>query len=88
MKDKQDKFIVEHEFINSENGYRVERIEKNSKGESVIVDNTNVVKVLYESDEYTVGNGFILNYNPYAIKVVMGEKEILVNAFGYAQYAE
>ena len=88
MKNKQDKFIVKHEFVNVENGYYVERVEKNSKGESVIVDNTNVVMVLYENEKCTVGDGFILNYNPYAIKVVIGEREIPINAFSYAQYSE
>lgn len=88
MKNKQDKFIVKHEFVNVENGYYVERVEKNSKGESVIVDNTNVVMVLYENEKCTVGDGFILNYNPYAIKVVIGERVIPINAFSYAQYSE
>ncbi len=88
MKNKQDKFIVKHEFLNVENGYTIERVEKNAKGESVIVDNTNVVMVLYENDKCTVGDGFILNYNPYAINVKIGGEDILINAFSYAQYAE
>ena len=88
MKDKQDKFIVKHEFLNQANGYTVERVEKNSKGESVIVDNTNTVMVLYENSDCEVGSGFILNYNPYAITVTIGDKQISVNAFGYELYAE
>ena len=64
MVDKQDKFIIEHEFMNAEYGYNVVRT-----GSDIGVNNSSVVLVLYGDKEATSGEGFVLNYNAFRVTV-------------------
>ena len=76
MKDKQDKYIVKHEFMNEEYGYKVYRKEDNRA-----LNNSNVVLVVYEG-----GEGFILNYNSYDVVVEYEGKTYEIAPFGYEVY--
>ncbi|MBQ4511278.1 MAG: hypothetical protein II984_11185, partial [Clostridia bacterium] len=78
MKDKQDKYIVEHQFINSEYGYDVVR-----KEDGVKLNNSNVVLVVYEG-----GEGFLLNYNSYDVTVTLDGTTYEIPSFGYAKYSK
>ena len=78
MKDKQDKYIVEHQFINSEYGYDVVR-----KEDGVKLNNSNVVLVVYEG-----GEGFLLNYNSYDVTVTLDGATYEIPSFGYAKYSK
>ncbi len=78
MKDKQDKYIVEHAFINDEYGYDVIR-----KEDGVKLNNSNVVLVVYEG-----GEGFLLNYNSYDVVVNLDGETYEIAPFGYAKYSK
>ena len=78
MKDKQDKYIVEHEFMNAEYGYDVVR-----KADGVALNNSNVVLVVYEG-----GEGFVLNYNSYDVVVNYEGKTYEIAPFSYAKYSK
>ena len=78
MNDKQDKYIVEHEFINSEYGYNVIR-----KADGVKLNNSNVVLVVYEG-----GEGFLLNYNSYDVVVELDGETYEIAPFSYAKYSK
>ncbi len=78
MKDKQDKYIVEHEFMNNEYGYDVIR-----KADGVALNNSSVVLVVYEG-----GEGFILNYNSYDVTVNYEGKTYEIAPFSYAKYSK
>lgn len=78
MKDKQDKYIVKHEFMNFDDGYDVTRKENGSK-----INNSSVVLVVYEG-----GNGFILNYNSYAVTVNYEGETYEILPFSYDVYTE
>lgn len=78
MKDKQDKYIVEHEFINSKYGYNVIR-----KADGVSLNNSNVVLVVYEG-----GNGFLLNYNSFDVVVELDGTTYEIAPFSYAKYSK
>ena len=78
MKDKQDKYIVEHSFMNEEYGYDVVR-----KADGVKQNNSNVVLVVYEH-----GEGFILNYNSYDVVVNYEGKTYEIAPFSYAKYSK
>ena len=77
MKDKQDKYIVKHEFMNNEYGYDVIR-----KADGVALNNSSVVLVVYEG-----GEGFILNYNSYDVVVNFEGKTYEIAPFSYAKYS-
>ncbi len=78
MKDKQDKYIVEHEFMNAEYGYDVIR-----KADGIALNNSSVVLVVYEG-----GEGFILNYNSYDVVVNYNGQSYEISPFSYAKYSE
>lgn len=78
MKDKQDKYIVEHEFINAEYGYDVVR-----KADNVSLNDSSVVLVVYEG-----GEGFLLNYNSYDVVVNLDGTTYEIAPFGYAKYSK
>jgi len=78
MKDKQDKYIVEHQFMNAEYGYDVVR-----KADNVALNNSNAVLVVYEG-----GEGFILNYNSYDIVVNYEGNVYEIAPFSYAKYSK
>ncbi len=78
MKDKQDKYIVEHEFMNCEYGYDVVR-----KADNVSINNSNVVLVVYENNK-----GFILNYNSFDVVVNYEGKTYEIKPFSYAEYSK
>lgn len=78
MKDKQDKYIVEHEFMNSEYGYDVIRTADNAA-----INNSSVVLVVYEG-----GEGFILNYNSSDVVVNYEGKTYEIAPFSYAKYSK
>ena len=78
MKGKQDDYIVEHAFMNTEYGYNVKRAEDNKA-----LNNSLVVLVVYED-----GEGFILNYNDYAVVVEYEGTTYNVDGLGYARYTK
>ena len=78
MKDKQDKYIVEHKFMNAEYGYDVVR-----KADNVKLNNSSIVLVVYEN-----GEGFVLNYNSYDVVVNFEGKTYEIAPFGYAKYSK
>ena len=78
MKDKQDKYIVEHQFINNEYGYDVVR-----KADNVQLNNSSVVLVVYEG-----GEGFLLNYNSYDVVVNLDGTTYEIPSFSYAKYSK
>ena len=83
MKDKQDKYIIQHEFLNADYGYNVVRKGENGASD-VLINNSSVVRVVYEG-----GNGFILNYNSFPVYVDNGGKEPqMIDAFGYIPYSQ
>ena len=76
MASKQNKYITEHEFLNTEYGYDVKRTE-----DGVALDNSRVVRVEYEN-----GEGFILNYNSYEIQVVYEGTTHTIPSLSYVPY--
>ncbi len=76
MKDKQDKYIVDHRFLNdSDSDCKVTLLD------GTAVDNSTVVLVVYAG-----GEGFILNYNSQDIVIEFeGEKQI-IQAFDFVTY--
>ncbi|MBQ7761053.1 MAG: hypothetical protein IJ400_03250 [Clostridia bacterium] len=78
MKGKQDDYIVEHAFMNSEYGYNVTRDE-----DGKALNNSMVVLVVYED-----GEGFILNYNDYAVTVEYEGTTYKLAGLGYAKYTK
>ncbi|MBQ7906441.1 MAG: hypothetical protein IJ309_00545 [Clostridia bacterium] len=78
MKGLQDDYIVDHVFLNSEDGYDVRRVEDNQALNSSLV-----VMVTYEN-----GTSFILNYNDYAVSVDLGDgTPVIIDGLGYYQTA-
>ena len=77
MSSKQDKYITEHEFMNTKYGFDVKRTE-----DSEPLDNSNVVRVEYEN-----GEGFILNYNSYGVTVVYNGVTYNIEKLGYISYS-
>ncbi len=74
MKDLQNKYIVDHGFI--DNATRVE--------DGGAVDSSQVVMVEYEG-----GIGFVLNYSSYDISVTLPNgNEATISAFGYQRYTK
>ncbi len=83
MKDKQDKYIVDHRFLNDED----EGISVTFKNGTKI-NNSLVVLVIYEG-----GDGFILNYNSEEIVLTMtdenGEETThIIGAIDFLEYSE
>ena len=83
MKDKQDKYIVDHKFLNDED----EGISVTYKN-GTKVNNSLVVLVIYEG-----GEGFILNYNSEDIILTMTdangeETTYVIGAINYLEYSE
>ncbi len=76
MKDKQDLYIVKHEFMNADEGYNVIRDD-----DGKAISNSFVVLVVYED-----GTGFILNYNDYSVTVEFEGKTYKIDGLGYARY--
>lgn len=76
MKNKQDQYITDHEFLNTEYGFDVTRAEDGAK-----LDDSKIVRVEYEN-----GEGFILNYNIFAVKVVYNGVTYNMEPFSYATY--
>lgn len=77
MSSKQDKYITEHEFMNTKYGFDVKRTENSEP-----LDNSNVVRVEYEN-----GEGFILNYNSYDVTVVYNGVTYNIEKLGYISYS-
>lgn len=83
MKDKQDKYIVDHRFLNDEDD-GISVTFKNGTS----INNSLLVLVLYED-----GEGFILNYNSEDVVLTMenenGTKtEYIIGAIDYVKYSE
>lgn len=78
MKGKSDEYIVEHSFMNCEYGYNVTRTEDGAK-----LNNSLVVLVVYEG-----GDGFILNYNDYEVKVEYEGTTYTIDGLSYAKYTK
>jgi hypothetical protein len=78
MASKQNSFIDEHEFLNNKDGYETSRA---VDGEAL--DNSRVVRVEYEN-----GEGFILNYNTYAINVTYGGQTYTIESMEYVTYVD
>ena len=76
MKDKQDKYIIDHEFLNDKD----EGISVTYK-DGTKINNSLVVLVVYEG-----GEGFILNYNSEEVIVTIGSETYTVGAVGYLEY--
>ncbi len=84
MASKQNSYIVDHEFLNLENGYTVIRTQDlidNPSKEPVCLNNSRVVSVLYEN-----GEGFLLNYNSFEVKVSYNGTEYTIPALDFATY--
>ena len=78
MKDKQDKFIVDHRFLNnSDSDVTVTLLD------GTAVDNSLVVLVVYEG-----GEGFILNYNSQDVIVRFEGVEYKVRALNFKAYSQ
>lgn len=78
MKGKQDDYIEEHVILNSEYGYEVYRVEDGAK-----LYTSQVVLVVYED-----GEGFLLNYNDYAVRVVYEGQTYLLDGLSYEKYTK
>ena len=83
MKDKQDKYIVDHRFLNDEDD-GVSLTYKNGTK----INNSLVVLVIYEG-----GDGFILNYNSEDVVLTItdengAETEYVIGAINYLEYSE
>ena len=76
MASKQDQYIVDHEFINAKDGYEVSRTVDN-----LPLNNSRIVRVEYEN-----GEGFLLNYNSFEVRVVYGGVEYTIKPLYYATY--
>ena len=76
MKDKQDKYIIDHKFLNDKD----EGISVTYK-DGTKINNSLVVLVVYEG-----GEGFILNYNSEEVIVTIGSETYTVGAVGYLEY--
>ena len=84
MASKQDSYIVGHEFLNAENGYDVIRTQDlidNPNGEPEKLNNSRVVSVVYEN-----GEGFLLNYNSFEVKVTFNGVEYTIPGLSFATY--
>ena len=84
MASKQDSYIVGHEFLNAENGYDVIRTQDlidNPDVEPEKLNNSRVVSVVYEN-----GEGFLLNYNSFEVKVVFNGVEYTIPGLEFATY--
>ena len=78
MKDKQDKYIVDHRFLNnSDSDCKVTLLDGTS------MDNSLVVLVVYEG-----GEGFILNYNSQDVIVEFEGKIYTVKALDFKAYTQ
>ena len=77
MKDKQNKYIIDHEFLNDED----EGVEVSFK-DGTRLNNSLVVLVVYEG-----GEGFILNYNSEEINLTMDGKSDTIGGLGYLEYS-
>ena len=76
MKDKQDKYIVDHEFINdSDDNASV------TFADGTPIDNSLVVLVVYEG-----GEGFILNYNSQDVIVEFEGETYEISALDFVKY--
>ncbi|MBR2443788.1 MAG: hypothetical protein IKB27_00110 [Clostridia bacterium] len=74
MKGLQDDYIVDHQFLNCEYGYKVTRVEDGQELNSSLV-----VMVVYED-----GTSFILNYNDYEVSVDLGDgTPVVIDGLGY-----
>ncbi|MBQ4108258.1 MAG: hypothetical protein IJC80_02525 [Clostridia bacterium] len=83
MKDKQDKYIVDHKFLNDEDDGVSVAFKNGTK-----VNNSLVVLVMYEG-----GDGFILNYNSEDVVLTITdengkETEYIIGAISYLEYSE
>ena len=83
MKDKQDKYIVDHRFLNDEDDGISVTFKNGTK-----VNNSLVVLVMYEG-----GEGFILNYNSEDVVLTMtdengAETTHIIGAINYLEYSE
>lgn len=78
MKTKQNQYITEHEFLNAKFGFDVTRIE-----DGAALNNSRVVRVQYEN-----GEGFILNYNSYAINVTYNGTTYEIAPLSYVAYSK
>lgn len=76
MKNKQDQYITEHEFLNAKYGFDVTREDDGAE-----LNDSNIVRVEYEN-----GEGFILNYNIFAVKVVYNGVTYYMEPLSYATY--
>ncbi|MBQ8546075.1 MAG: hypothetical protein IJ437_03960 [Clostridia bacterium] len=77
MKDKQDKYIEDHRFLNDEDEDCAVTYLDGTK-----TNNSLVVLVVYEG-----GEGFILNYNSQDVIVEFGGEPIVVPALGFEEYS-
>jgi hypothetical protein len=78
MKDKQDKYIIDHKFLNdSDEGISV------TYKNGTKINNSLVVLVVYEG-----GEGFILNYNSEEVVVTIGSETYTIGAVSYLEYFE
>ena len=83
MKDKQDKYIVDHKFLNDEDDGVSVTFKNGTK-----VNNSLVVLVMYEG-----GEGFILNYNSEDVVLTLTDEngaktECVIGAISYLEYSE
>ena len=84
MASKQGSYIVGHEFLNAEDGYDVIRTQDlidNPNAEPEQLNNSRVVSVLYEN-----GEGFLLNYNSFEIRVIFNGVEYTIPGLSFATY--
>lgn len=84
MASKQGSYIVGHEFLNAEDGYNVIRTQDlidNPNAEPEQLNNSRVVSVLYEN-----GEGFLLNYNSFEIRVIFNGVEYTIPGLSFATY--
>ena len=78
MKDKQDKYIVDHRFLNNSDSDCEVTLLDGTK-----MDNSLVVLVVYEG-----GEGFILNYNSQDVIVEFEGKIYTVKALDFKAYTQ
>lgn len=76
MKGKQDNYIDDHIILNSEYGYEVYRVEDGAP-----LYTSQVVLVMYDD-----GEGFILNYNDYSVRVVYEGEDYVIPGLHYQKY--
>ena len=84
MASKQGSYIVDHDFLNAEDGYDVIRTQDlidNPNVEPEGLNNSRVVSVLYEN-----GEGFLLNYNSFEVKVTFNGVEYTIPGLSFATY--